>query len=236
MPPKSTRRSAFWYTNSSIRPSTERIGCVILTYKFPKTDESGDEEVESSMLKIILFIEPADTGAVPDSLRHNCKTLHCAKDEAEALSLVMIADTVVIHAPAPDMLKLQHTVAGAKKLPIFWLNSFWDEKSRREQDEWGYALDGLLFPTMCPAEMGQALSFGIHAWKQRKRWAEEKESLMLRLEERKWIDQAKAVLSEIKGISENEAYDFLRKQAMNERKRIGEVAANIVKVYQLIHG
>jgi response regulator NasT len=89
---------------------------------------------------------------------------------------------------------------------------------------------------MLPAEMGQALSFGVHGWRQRKRWAEEKESLMLRLEERKWIDQAKAVLSEVKGIPENEAYDFLRKQAMNERKRIGEVAANIVKVYQLIHG
>ncbi|MDQ6422235.1 ANTAR domain-containing protein [Paenibacillus sp. LHD-117] len=187
------------------------------------------------MLKIILFIEPKAKGTPMDSLKRNCKTLHSVKTEAEALGLVMVADAVVIHAPAADMLKLQHAVARTKKLPTFWFNSFLDEEAPG-QDEWGYALDGLLFPTMCPAEMGHALSFGVHGWKQRKRWAEERESLMLRLEERKWIDQAKAVLSEIKGIPENEAYDFLRKQAMNERKRIGEVAANIVKVYQLIHG
>jgi response regulator NasT len=190
------------------------------------------------MLKIILFIEPRTTGAdtATDNLRRNCKKLHCVKSEADALGLVMIADVAVIHAPAPEMLKLQHALTGTRKLPIFWLNSFLDKDAKPEQEDWGFALDGLLFPTMRPTEMGHALSFGIHGWKQRKRWAEEKESLSLRLEERKWIDQAKAVLSEIKGISENEAYDFLRKQAMNERKRIGEVAANIVKVYQLIHG
>lgn len=189
------------------------------------------------MLTIILCIEPVPAGAATDALRKNCKKLHCVETEAEALGLVMIADAVVIHAPALDMLKLQQAVARTKKLPIFWLSGVGHVKyASREQEDWGYSLDGLLFPTMLPEEMGQALSFGVHGWKQRKRWTEEKESLMLRLEERKWIDQAKAVLSEIKGIPENEAYDFLRKQAMNERKRIGEVAANIVKVYQLIHG
>ena len=190
------------------------------------------------MLKIILFIEPkaSATAPVKDNLRRNCKTLHCVKDEAEALGLVMIADAVVIHAPTPQMLRLQYAVTGAKKLPIFWLNSYLNEEIQRDAEEWGYALDGLLFPSMGLAEMAHALGFGVHSWKQRKRWSDEKESLLLRLEERKWIDQAKAVLVEIKGITENEAYDFLRKQAMNERKRIGEVAANIVKVYQLIHG
>lgn len=188
------------------------------------------------MLTIILFIEQLPGGAAQDTLRQNCKKLHIVQTEAEALGLVMIADAVVIHAQAPEMLMLQQAMARAKRLPIFWLSPGQEKGASSEQHEWGYALDGLLFPTMHPAEMGQALTFGVHGWKQRKRWAEEKESLMIRLEERKWIDQAKAVLSEIKGIPENEAYDFLRKQAMNERKRIGEVAANIVKVYQLIHG
>ncbi|MHA6481429.1 ANTAR domain-containing response regulator [Paenibacillus sp. strain BS8-2] len=188
------------------------------------------------MLTIILLIEPKPLGAAKEALRQNCKQLHCVESEAEALGLVMIADAVVIHAPADEMLGLQYAVTRAKKVPIFWLSSDRDNRVKHGQQEWGYSLDGILFGSMLPAEMGQALSFGVHSWMQRKRWAEEKESLLLRIEERKWIDQAKAVLSEIKGITENEAYDFLRKQAMNERKRIGEVAANIVKVYQLIHG
>lgn len=37
-----------------------------------------------------------------------------------------------------------------------------------------------------------------------------------------------------KNISEAEAYDVLRKQAMNERKRMVDVATSIVKVYQIL--
>lgn len=45
---------------------------------------------------------------------------------------------------------------------------------------------------------------------------------------------AKGILSKTKNISESEAYDLLRKQAMNERKRMVDVATSIVKVYQLL--
>lgn len=89
---------------------------------------------------------------------------------------------------------------------------------------------------MSSTDIQHMLQFGARVHQQRKRWTDEREQLLQRIEERKWIDQAKAVLCEIRGINEAEAYDFLRKQAMNDRKRIGEVAASIVKVYQLIHG
>jgi response regulator NasT len=79
-----------------------------------------------------------------------------------------------------------------------------------------------------------SLQLGFQHYMLRRQWAQEREQLLSRLEERKWIDQAKGILSEIKGISEAEAYDFLRKQAMNERKRMVDVATSIVKVYQLL--
>jgi len=110
------------------------------------------------------------------------------------------------------------------------------EQKLPAQMDWGFALDGVIFPSMTTTELKHALLWGSRVYQQRKRWSEEREQLMQRIEERKWIDQAKAVLCEIRGISESEAYDFLRKQAMNERKRMGDVAASIVKVYQLIHG
>ncbi|QHW35156.1 ANTAR domain-containing protein [Paenibacillus rhizovicinus] len=120
-----------------------------------------------------------------------------------------------------------------RRLPTLWLCP---DGAAPTDSDWGLALDGVLFGSMNSPEMNVALQWGLRNFQQRKRWAEEREQLTQRIEERKWIDQAKAVLCEIKGITEAEAYDFLRKQAMNERKRIGDVSASIVKVYQLIHG
>jgi response regulator NasT len=166
-------------------------------------------------------------------LQQNCRTLHRAKSIEEATSIISVVDAVVLHMPLDRMNDWQQTLSSIRKLPILWLCS---ESSVPKEIEWGFALDGVLFGSMTSIEMQFALRWGVRVFQQRKRWAEEREQLLQRLEERKWIDQAKAVLCEIKGISEAEAYDFLRKQAMNERKRIGDIAASIVKVYQLIHG
>jgi len=57
---------------------------------------------------------------------------------------------------------------------------------------------------------------------------EELERARLSLVERKAIDRAKGFLMEQKGITEEAAYRLLRKLAMNQNKRIGEVAQDIV--------
>jgi response regulator NasT len=185
------------------------------------------------MLKALLYIEEGTHAISMHSLQQNCRTLHHANSVDEAESFISVVDAAVLHIPLDRMADWQSTLAAKRKLPIFWLCT---EKSVPKEIEWGFTLDGVLFSSMNSIEMQYALKWGIRVYQQRKRWTEEREQLLQRLEERKWIDQAKAVLCEIKGISESEAYDFLRKQAMNERKRIGDIAASIVKVYQLIHG
>ena len=49
------------------------------------------------------------------------------------------------------------------------------------------------------------------------------------LEERKVIDRAKGLLMKAKGISEDEAYALLRKTAMNQNRRVAEVAEALVR-------
>ncbi|GGF92145.1 ANTAR domain-containing response regulator [Paenibacillus abyssi] len=185
------------------------------------------------MLKAIMLVEEAAKLITLHSLRQNCRTLHTARTDHEMRSLVSVVDAVVLHVPLERMLEWQAAVSGIRRLPLLWICN---ESEFPKEMDWGYTLDGVLYPSMTTTEMQFALKWGIRTHHQRKRWMEEREQLLQRLEERKWIDQAKAVLCEIKGISEAEAYDFLRKQAMNERKRIGDIAASIVKVYQLIHG
>lgn len=52
-----------------------------------------------------------------------------------------------------------------------------------------------------------------------------------KLEERKLVEKAKGILMKQKHISENEAYGLLRKEAMNKRKSIKDIAEAVILVY-----
>ena len=54
------------------------------------------------------------------------------------------------------------------------------------------------------------------------------------LEERRTIDRAKTLLMRAKGISEDEAYGLLRRTAMNEQKRVAEVAQAVNMAAELL--
>jgi response regulator NasT len=54
------------------------------------------------------------------------------------------------------------------------------------------------------------------------------------LEERKVIDRAKGILMNAKHLSEDAAYALLRKTAMNENKKIAEVAQSVVTAAELL--
>jgi len=54
------------------------------------------------------------------------------------------------------------------------------------------------------------------------------------LEDRKIIDKAKGILMKNRGIGEEEAYALLRKAAMNESRRVAEVAQSLVTASGLL--
>ena len=54
------------------------------------------------------------------------------------------------------------------------------------------------------------------------------------LEERKVIDRAKGLLMKAKGVPEDEAYALLRKTAMNQKRRVADVANALVTASELL--
>ncbi len=54
------------------------------------------------------------------------------------------------------------------------------------------------------------------------------------LAERKLIDRAKGILMKAKGIDEEAAYQLMRRTAMNEKKRIAEIAQSIITAAELL--
>jgi response regulator NasT len=63
---------------------------------------------------------------------------------------------------------------------------------------------------------------------------EELEDAKSALADRKNIDRAKGILMARKNISEQEAYAMLRKTAMNEKRRIGDIARAIVTAEEIL--
>jgi response regulator NasT len=189
------------------------------------------------VLHTLLFIteknEYSATQTIPD---HTLSELgyrmlyYINKDELP--QLMEQAEGVLLQVGNDQLNKWVSRLRSVRDLPFIW----WNEEANfslpgcKIEDE----LDGILYPTLDANQLHWSLFLSVRNYHQRTGWSQERNQLLARLEERKWIDQAKAILCEIKQINEEEAYQFLRKQAMNERKRMADVAASIVKVYKLI--
>jgi response regulator NasT len=62
------------------------------------------------------------------------------------------------------------------------------------------------------------------------------ESTRIALKERKAIDRAKGILMKTKGLDEDAAYKLLRRTAMNQNRKIVEVAESLISAYDLLSG
>ena len=62
----------------------------------------------------------------------------------------------------------------------------------------------------------------------------ELERVQAELDERKLIERAKGVLMRERGLSEQDAYGLMRKAAMNENRRVGEVAQSVLTAASLL--
>jgi len=54
------------------------------------------------------------------------------------------------------------------------------------------------------------------------------------LAERKAVEKAKGILMKHKNITEDEAYQSLRKMAMDKNKRIADVADGVISAFELL--
>ncbi|NOV04228.1 ANTAR domain-containing protein [Paenibacillus sp. LMG 31457] len=172
-------------------------------------------------------------GPFPDEVLKDLGFRIYAASTVKEISFIIPKVDAVLLSVNPGQVEAWRTcVLAQRSLPLFWwcdVHTFPSNECKMDA-----GIDGLIGSTMSPLEIHCALLLGVNHYFRRTEWQQEREQLLSKLEERKWVDQAKRILCEIKGISEAEAYDFLRKQAMNERKRMADVATSIVKVYQIL--
>lgn len=152
----------------------------------------------------------------------------------QVLRLLGEADAAILDLPIEEIPDWEKLLSQSRPLPMLWWCSPHTAASSVEACETEIAIDGILTPSMRGPDLHWALHFAAKQCMERQQWISERNQLQSRLEDRKWIDMAKGILADMKNISEAEAYDLLRKKAMNERKRMVDVATAIVKAHQLL--
>jgi two-component system, response regulator / RNA-binding antiterminator len=143
-------------------------------------------------------------------------------------------DVIVIDLENPnrDMLENMFQLSRAVKRPIAMFVDRSDSASIEAAVDAGvsaYVVDGLRKERVKPI-----LDMAISRFNAFSRMARELEEARSELEGRKLIERAKGVLMKSRGISEADAYALLRKTAMNQNRKIAEIAQSLVTAAGLL--
>jgi two-component system, response regulator / RNA-binding antiterminator len=130
------------------------------------------------------------------------------------------------------MLEAMFQLSRAVRRPIAMFVDRSDRASIEAAIEAGvsaYVVDGLRKDRVKPI-----LEMAISRFNAFSRMERELAEARTELENRKLIDRAKAILMRSRGLSEEAAYTLLRKTAMNQNRKIGEIAHSLITAAGLL--
>ena len=188
-------------------------------------------------LKIVIVDEnPIRAAILKDGLREagHVQVMHL-EDTARLLARIYEIDPDVIlidlENPSRDVLEQMFQVSRAVRRPVAMFVDQSDAASIEAAVDAGvsaYIVGGLR-----KDRVKNILDLCISRFNSFARLRDELERTRTALEERKVIDRAKGILMQAKSLTEEAAYALLRKTAMNENKKIAEVAQSVITAAEL---
>ena len=192
--------------------------------------------MEASLKIVIVDENPVRAAILEDGLREagHVQVVRIA-DTAHLLARVYTIDPDVIlidlENPSRDVLEQMFQVSRAVRRPVAMFVDQSDKASIEAAVDAGvsaYIVDGLR-----KDRVHNILDLCVSRFNAFARLQDEIDRTRNALEERKVIDRAKAILMNAKNLSEDAAYALLRKTAMNENKKIAEVAQSVITAAEL---
>ncbi|MCD7059020.1 ANTAR domain-containing response regulator [Pelagibacterium xiamenense] len=143
-------------------------------------------------------------------------------------------DVVIIDLENPNRDMLEHFFALSRALqrPIAMFVDKSDIGSMEAAVDAGvsaYVVDGLRKERIKPI-----LDMAISRFRAFSRLRDELAAAKSELEDRKTIEKAKGILMKTRGLSEDEAYTLLRRTAMNQNRRVVEIAQSLITAAGLL--
>ncbi len=200
---------------------------------------AGDEMPEPDATLSILIIDENRLRAavIEDGLRDagysKLTIVHDVAGIARRIADVS-PDVIVIDLENPnrDVLESMFQLSRAVKRPIAMFVDRSDQAAIEAAVEAGvsaYVVDGLKRERVKPI-----LDMAISRFNAFARMSRELEEARSQLESRKLVDRAKGILMTTRGLSEADAYALLRKTAMNQNRKISEIAESLITAASLL--
>jgi response regulator NasT len=179
--------------------------------------KSGNNKIMSDTLSILIIDDNAIRASIIEAGLREAGHAHVRiiteiGDVASQIG-VIAPDVVIIDLENPNRDVLEHFFALSRSLkrPIAMF------------------VDGLRKDRVKPI-----LDMAILRFRAFSRMQGELETARSELQGRKVIDKAKAILIQTRGLSEDEAYALLRSTAMNQNRKIAEIAQSLVTAAELL--
>jgi response regulator NasT len=189
-------------------------------------------------LRILLVDQNADRAAIlEDGLREaGLRDITVVRETQSLLRRIVDLDPDVIFIdlenPNRDVLEQMFQVSRSVRRPIAMFVDQADTETIRAAIESGvgaYVVDGLR-----KERVKTILDTAVSHFNTFNRLRDELERVNQQLDERKVIERAKGILMKERELSESDAYALLRKAAMNENRRIVDVAKSVISTMGLL--
>jgi len=192
---------------------------------------------ESSPKIVIVDESPIRAAILEEGLREAGFTRVVHISEMQSLLARIYAedpDVILIDLenPSRDVLEAMFQVSRAVRRPIAMFVDQSDAASIQASVDAGvsaYIVDGLKKERIKPI-----LDLCISRFNAFSKLQDELDRTKSALEERKVIDRAKGILMKSRGLSEEAAYTLLRKTAMNQNRKISDIAQSLVTAAGLL--
>lgn len=195
--------------------------------------------LDDSMLKVLVLDHDVERRGMLCQGLDDAGHEVIAPEDASALNLVRLVkecspDVIIIDTDSPDRDTLEHIciVTRDDPRPIVMFAADADRSTIHAAVKAGvnaYVVNGLAEERIQPI-----LDVAIARFAQMQALREELAAARSQLEDRKSIDRAKSILMRTKDMSEAQAYEALRKLAMDSSQRMVEVARQVINMRELL--
>ena len=192
--------------------------------------------MDHSLKIVIVDKNPVRAAILEDGLREAGHVHVVRIDETSHLLARIYAidpDVILIDLenPSRDVLEQMFQVSRAVKRPVAMFVDQSDSASIEAAVDAG--VSAYIVGGMRKERVQNILDLCISRFNAFARLQDELERTRTALDERKAIDRAKGILMKAKNLSEQDAYALLRRTAMNENKKIADVAQSVITAAEL---
>jgi len=143
-------------------------------------------------------------------------------------------DVIIIDTDSPSRDVLEHVVMISRDEPRPIVMFSTDDAPETIRDAVRAGVSAYVVDGLDAARVKSIVEVAVARFDEYQRLRAELADANLKLSERKQVERAKGILMRTRGVGEDEAYQMLRRMAMDRGKRLGEIAQQLIDMADLL--